>query len=43
METILEISEIETKQFVAYNAHNGYYGHTVRVESQQLSHDEVLW
>ena len=29
-------------QFVAYNAHNGYYGHTATVESLQLNHDEML-
>ena len=26
-----------TLQFVAYNAHNGYYGHSARVESKQLN------
>lgn len=29
-------------QFVAYNAHNGYYGHEARVSSTQLTHSEVL-
>lgn len=29
-------------QFVAYNSHNGYYGHEVRVKSEQLTHSEVL-
>lgn len=29
-------------QFVAYNAHNGYYGHTARVSSTQLTYEEVL-
>lgn len=29
-------------QFVAYNSHNGYYGHTARVSSQQLTHSETL-
>lgn len=29
-------------QFVAYNAHNGYYGHTARVSSKQLSHEVQL-
>jgi hypothetical protein len=29
-------------QFVAYNAHNGYYGHRARVSSKQLVHSEVL-
>lgn len=29
-------------QFVAYNAHNGYYGHEARVSSKQLTHSEVL-
>lgn len=31
-----------TLQFVAYNYHNGYYGHGVRVESTQLKHSAVL-
>jgi hypothetical protein len=31
-----------TLQFVAYNCHNGYYGHSVRVESKQLKHEGVL-
>jgi len=29
-------------QFVAYNAHNGYYGHTARVSSKQLQHEVTL-
>lgn len=29
-------------QFIAYNSHNGYYGHTARVISNQLKHNEVL-
>lgn len=29
-------------QFVAYNAHNGYYGHEARVSSKQLTHAAVL-
>lgn len=29
-------------QFVAYNSHNGYYGHSAVVVSQQLSHEVVL-
>ncbi len=29
-------------QFVAYNSHNGYYGHTAAVESEQLQHEECL-
>ena len=29
-------------QFVAYNEHNGYYGHEAKVTSQQLTHSEVL-
>ena len=29
-------------QFVAYNAHNGYYGHEARVSSKQLEHSEYL-
>lgn len=31
-----------TLQFVAYNDHNGYYGHEALVESTQLNHKEVL-
>lgn len=38
--------DIETSrgilQFVAYNAHNGYYGHEARVSSTQLTHSAVL-
>lgn len=29
-------------QFAVYNAHNGYYGHEVRVESKQLKHTDTL-
>jgi hypothetical protein len=29
-------------QFVAYNSHNGYYGHEARVECRQLKHTEHL-
>lgn len=29
-------------QFVAYNDHNGYYGHEATVESIQLNHREML-
>lgn len=29
-------------QFVAYNIHNGYYGHQARVESKQVKHEVVL-
>ncbi len=31
-----------TLQFVAYNQHNGYYGHTAMVISTQLNHEETL-
>jgi hypothetical protein len=31
-----------TFQLVAYNAHNGYYGHAAIVRSQQLTHDVML-
>ena len=31
-----------TLQFVAYNAHNGYYGHRAVVKSTQLNHEVVL-
>ena len=29
-------------QFVAYNEHNGYYGHDAKVECSQISHSETL-
>lgn len=29
-------------QFVAYNEHNGYYGHDAKVISEQLNHEECL-
>jgi hypothetical protein len=29
-------------QFVAYNEHNGYYGHNAVVVSKQLTHEECL-
>jgi hypothetical protein len=29
-------------QFVAYNNHNGYYGHNASVCSKQLTHEEIL-
>lgn len=29
-------------QFVAYNAHNGYYGHDAVLLSKQLNHEEYL-
>jgi len=29
-------------QFVAYNSHNGYYGHDARITSRQLEHSENL-
>lgn len=29
-------------QFVAYNEHNGYYGHDAVVLSEQLKHEETL-
>lgn len=31
-----------TPQFVAYNEHNGYYGHKAKVRCTQLTHDETL-
>ena len=31
-----------TLQFVAYNSHNGYYGHEARITSRQLEHSENL-
>ncbi len=29
-------------QFVAYNEHNGYYGHMAYIVSEQLKHEEIL-
>jgi len=38
--------DIETSegvlQFVAYNCHNGYYGHDALVQSEQLNYSECL-
>jgi len=31
-----------TLQFVAYNAHNGYYGHDVVIKSKQLTDTECI-
>jgi hypothetical protein len=31
-----------TLQFVAYNEHNGYYGHEAKVVSTQISHSENI-
>ena len=31
-----------TLQFVAYNEHNGYYGHNAKVVSTQLTHEGTL-
>ena len=31
-----------TLQFVAYNEHNGYYGHEAKVQCTQLTHAEKL-
>jgi len=31
-----------TLQFVAYNGHNGYYGHDVVVRSKTFNHDEQI-
>lgn len=31
-----------TLQFTAYNSHNGYYGHSAYVESEQLNHETCL-
>ena len=31
-----------TLQFVAYNEHNGYYGHKAKVTCKQLEHSEIL-
>lgn len=31
-----------TLQFVAYNEHNGYYGHEARVQCTQITHAETL-
>lgn len=29
-------------QFAAYNSHNGYYGHTAKIWSEQVTHEESL-
>lgn len=29
-------------QLAVYNAHNGYYGHSIFIRSMQLSHESVL-
>ena len=31
-----------TFQIAVYNAHNGYYGHDIRVTSEQLKYEDVL-
>lgn len=31
-----------TLQFIAYNEHNGYYGHEAVVKSQQINHSTIL-
>lgn len=31
-----------TFQFVAYNSHNGYYGHNVFIKSKQLTQKDIL-
>lgn len=31
-----------TLQFVAYNEHNGYYGHEAKIISEQLNHEEWI-
>ena len=31
-----------TLQFVAYNQHNGYYGHTAKIISKQLKHEKTI-
>ena len=29
-------------QFVAYNSHNGYYGHNIKITSNQLNYEQTL-
>jgi len=36
------VTDKGTLQFTAYNEHNGYYGHAVVVESNQLNYKETL-
>lgn len=36
------VTDRGTLQFVAYNAHNGYYGHEAKIHSQQLEHAVTL-
>lgn len=31
-----------TLQFVVYNAHNGYYGHSIEIKSKQLNYKQCL-
>jgi hypothetical protein len=31
-----------TLQFIAYNRHNGYYGHKVKIDSIQLDFEEEI-
>lgn len=35
-------TDIGVLQFTLYNAHNGYYGHSVTIKSKQLTLDDVL-
>ena len=35
-------TDMGTLQFVAYNEHNGYYGHDAKVQCTQLTHAETL-
>jgi hypothetical protein len=35
-------TSVGTLQFVAYNSHNGYYGHSATVTSKQLTHETTL-
>ena len=35
-------TNVGTLQFVAYNEHNGYYGHEVTIKSDQLNYRETL-
>lgn len=35
-------TSVGTLQFAVYNNHNGYYGHSVRVASEQLMHEDII-
>lgn len=42
----IQFVDIETSkgplQYAVYNSHNGYYGHNIKIESEQLKHSDYL-